>query len=69
MSLQSLYHGTILDILGLAHEFGFIELEISISDYLQKILNVRNVCFVLDASRFVMNLIYLIQLYLLYLLT
>ncbi|XP_026471580.1 BTB/POZ domain-containing protein 9 isoform X2 [Ctenocephalides felis] len=49
--LQTLNHGTILDILGLAHEFGFIELEISISDYLQKILNIRNVCFVLDASR------------------
>lgn len=41
----------ILDILGLAHQYGFLELEVAISDYLKEILNIRNVCLIFDAAR------------------
>ena len=39
-----------LDVLGLAHQFGFSELESSISDYLKAILNTRNVCLIYDIA-------------------
>jgi len=41
----------ILDILGLAQQYGFVDLEVSISDYLQEILQIRNVCIIFDAAR------------------
>ncbi|MFH4977444.1 hypothetical protein AB6A40_004153 [Gnathostoma spinigerum] len=44
LSLSSLKEDLILDILGLAHKYGFGELELSISEYLKAILNVRNMC-------------------------
>lgn len=40
----------VLDILGLAHLYGFSELESSISDYLKEILDIKNVCPILDAA-------------------
>lgn len=41
----------ILDILGLSNQYGFTELEDSISDYLREILSIENVCPILDSAR------------------
>ena len=40
----------ILTFLGLAHQYGFVDLETSISDYLRAILSVRNVCLIYDTA-------------------
>ncbi|XP_076632328.1 BTB/POZ domain-containing protein 9-like [Colletes latitarsis] len=40
----------VLDILGLAHLYGFSELETSISDYLRDILSIKNICLIFDAA-------------------
>ena len=40
----------ILDILGLAHLYGFQELETSISEYLKAVLSVRTVCLIYDTA-------------------
>jgi len=40
----------LLDILGMAHRYGFTELESAISDYLKAILNIRNVCLIYDLA-------------------
>lgn len=40
----------ILDILALAHLYGFMELEAAISDYLREILSIKNVCSILDTA-------------------
>ena len=37
-------------MLGLAHQYGFVELEAAISDYLKAILNIRNVCLIYDIA-------------------
>lgn len=41
---------TILDILALAHLYGFMDLEAAISDYLREILNIKNICSILDTA-------------------
>lgn len=41
----------ILDILGLAHQYGFVDLESSISEFLRQVLNINNVCAIFDAAR------------------
>ncbi|XP_039294308.1 BTB/POZ domain-containing protein 9 [Nilaparvata lugens] len=41
----------VLDMLGLAHQFGFVELEAAISDYLRQTLSIQDVCAVFDAAR------------------
>lgn len=51
MSLANQKEEVILDILGLAHQYGFVELEAAISDYLKKILDIRSVCIIFDAAR------------------
>uniref|UniRef100_A0A2H1VX80 BTB/POZ domain-containing protein 9 n=1 Tax=Spodoptera frugiperda TaxID=7108 RepID=A0A2H1VX80_SPOFR len=51
MGLSMLREDTVLDMLGLAHQFNFQELETAISDYLRQVLALRNVCSVLDAAR------------------
>ncbi|XP_063619911.1 BTB/POZ domain-containing protein 9 [Cydia splendana] len=51
MGLSNLREDTVLDMLGLAHQFDFQELEAAISDYLRQVLALRNVCSVLDAAR------------------
>ncbi|CAG9585880.1 unnamed protein product [Danaus chrysippus] len=51
MGLSVLREDTVLDMLGLAHQFNFQELEAAISDYLRQVLALRNVCAVLDAAR------------------
>ncbi|XP_035227045.1 BTB/POZ domain-containing protein 9-like [Stegodyphus dumicola] len=50
MTLASLKEEMVLDILGLAHQYGFVELETAISDYLKAILNIRNVCMIYDMA-------------------
>lgn len=52
MGLSLLREDTVLDMLGLAHQFNFQELEQAISDYLRQVLALRNVCAVLDAARY-----------------
>lgn len=51
MSLMSLREDVVLDTLGLANQYGFQELESSISDHLRQILALRNVCAILDTAR------------------
>ncbi|XP_041353086.1 BTB/POZ domain-containing protein 9-like isoform X2 [Gigantopelta aegis] len=50
MNLLDFKEENLLDILGLAHRFGFVELESSISDYLKAILNIKNVCVIYDLA-------------------
>lgn len=51
MSLANQREEVILDILGLAHQYGFLDLETAVSDYLREILNIKNVCLIFDAAR------------------
>lgn len=41
----------VLDVLGLANQYGFLELEDAISVYLHDILSVENACSILDSAR------------------
>jgi BTB/POZ domain-containing protein 9 len=51
MSLTSQKDELILEILGLAHQYGFIDLETSISDYLRlTLLDIRNVSLIYDTA-------------------
>lgn len=50
MNLGSQKDELILDILGLAHQYGFQDLETSISDYLRAVLAIKNVCLVYDTA-------------------
>lgn len=51
MSLSNQKDEMILEILGLAHQYGFIDLETSISDYLRlTLLNIRNVSLIYDTA-------------------
>nr|XP_033340113.1 BTB/POZ domain-containing protein 9 isoform X1 [Megalopta genalis] len=52
MSLTDRREEVILDILGLAHLYGFLELETSVSDYLREILNIKNACLIFNAAFF-----------------
>lgn len=40
-----------LEILGLAHQYGFVDLETAISDFLRQALSLTNVCAIFDAAR------------------
>ncbi|XP_034941957.1 BTB/POZ domain-containing protein 9 [Chelonus insularis] len=51
LSLVNQREETILDILGLANQYGFTDLEMAISDYLKEILNIKNICLIFDATR------------------
>ncbi|XP_022902316.1 BTB/POZ domain-containing protein 9 [Onthophagus taurus] len=51
MFVMALKEDVILDILGLAHLYGFQDLETSISDILRQLLVLKNVCAILDAAR------------------
>lgn len=50
MFLSTLKEDVILDTLGLAHQYGFQELENAISDILKQLLALRNVCAILDTA-------------------
>lgn len=51
MFIMTLREEVILDTLGLAHQYGFQELETAISDILRQLLALRNVCAILDTAR------------------
>lgn len=51
MFLLTLSQDVILDVLGLAHQYGFQELETSVSDILRQLLALKNVCAILDTAR------------------
>ncbi|XP_037935016.1 BTB/POZ domain-containing protein 9 [Teleopsis dalmanni] len=51
MPLSQMDEETILDILGLANQYGFTELEYAISDFLRRHLSLFNACAILDAAR------------------
>jgi BTB/POZ domain-containing protein 9 len=48
--LRSEREDTLIDLLGLAHKYGFIDLQNAISEYLESILDIKNVCAVYDIS-------------------
>ncbi|ELU08603.1 hypothetical protein CAPTEDRAFT_220698 [Capitella teleta] len=50
MLLTSLQEESLLDVLGLADRFGFVELKNSISQYLEAMLSIRNVCLIYDMA-------------------
>lgn len=50
MLLTTLREEVILDTLGLAHQYGFQDLETAISDILTQMLALKNVCAILDTA-------------------
>ncbi|TKR66668.1 hypothetical protein L596_022928 [Steinernema carpocapsae] len=50
ISLSQTKESLVLDVLGLAHQYGYAELEKAISDYLQATVDIQNVCTVLAAA-------------------
>lgn len=50
MSILYLQDENLLDILGMSHRYGFVDLESAISDYLKAILNISNVCLIYDIA-------------------
>lgn len=48
--MMTLKEEVILDTLGLAHLYGFQDLETAISDILRQLLALKNVCAILDAA-------------------
>ena len=50
LTLHNFKEDSILDILGLAHLYGFMELEKSISAYLKAVLCVKTVCLIYDTA-------------------
>jgi BTB/POZ domain-containing protein 9 len=40
----------LLEVLGLANQYGFVELQSSISEYLKAVLNKHNVCMIYDIA-------------------
>lgn len=40
----------LIDLLGLVHQYGFIELQNSISNYLESILSLKNICSIYDIA-------------------
>lgn len=51
LSLSNSKEDVIIDLLGLAHQYLFVELEASISDYLCQSLTIRSCCSVYDCAR------------------
>ena len=50
MSLGGLRDELVLEVLGLAHQYGFADLEGAVSDHLRAVLSVKNVCLVYDTA-------------------
>lgn len=40
-----------MEVLGLAHQYGFVDLEAAISDYLRLALTIQNCCLIYDSAR------------------
>lgn len=50
INLLEIKEENLLDILGMSHRYGFMELASSVSDYLKAILNINNVCLIYDMA-------------------
>lgn len=50
INLRNEKEDSLIDLLGLVHQYGFIDLQKSISDYLESILDIKNVCSIYDIS-------------------
>lgn len=50
ISLSNEKEESVIDLLSLVHQYGLIELQRSISDYLESILEIKNVCSIYDIS-------------------
>jgi len=50
ISLRNEKEEAIIDLLSLVHQYGLLELQRSISDYLESILEIKNVCSIYDIS-------------------
>ncbi len=50
----------VLEILGLSHQYGFVDLENAVSDYLKQTLTAKNCCIIYDSAR-LYNLKFLMQ--------
>lgn len=50
MCLSQLRDDLVLEILGLAHQYGFSDLERAVSDHLRAALSVRNSCLTYDTA-------------------
>lgn len=50
LTLSNLREDNVLEILGLAHKYGFVELESAVIEYLKSILTVHNLCTIFGAS-------------------
>ncbi|PIK52134.1 putative BTB/POZ domain-containing protein 9 [Apostichopus japonicus] len=50
VNLLDLREDILLDVMGLAHQYGFAELEGAISGYLRAILSIHNVCLIYDVA-------------------
>ena len=48
--LSSMKEEMILEVLGLSHKYGFLDLEESISDYVRQALSIENVCLFYEAA-------------------
>ena len=40
----------VLEVLGLANQYGFVELQSAMSEYLKAVLHIRNVCLIFDIA-------------------
>jgi len=40
----------LLEVLGLANQYGFVELQSAMSEYLKAVLNIHNVCLIFDIA-------------------
>ncbi|KAH8267587.1 hypothetical protein KR026_008142 [Drosophila bipectinata] len=49
--LSTLDEDAVIDVLGMANQYGFQDLEMAISKYLRQYLALNNVCMILDAAR------------------
>ncbi|KAH8308584.1 hypothetical protein KR018_012416 [Drosophila ironensis] len=49
--LSTLDEDAVIDVLGMANLYGFLDLEMAISKYLRQYLALNNVCMILDAAR------------------
>lgn len=50
ISLRNEKEESVIDLLSLVHQYGLIELQKSISDYLESILDIKNVCSIYDIA-------------------
>jgi BTB/POZ domain-containing protein 9 len=49
-SQQQQHVDALIDLLGCAHKYGFVSLQHAVSDYLESILDVKNVCAIYDIA-------------------